>query len=125
MKESIHKFNPDSEFYIEERCWITEQSNSESDPDLSIAQARVEPGITTRWHSLRGTLERYVIISGKGIMEVGDLAAQEVSTGDVVVIPPDIRQRITNTGDDDLLFLCICTPRFDDSVYQDLEDEEE
>ena len=123
MKEAIYKMKPDSEHYIDERCWITEQSNSENDPDLSVAQARVEVGVTTRWHSLRGTLERYVIIAGTGIMEVGDLAPQEVTAGDVVVIPPDVRQRITNTGDDDLLFLCLCTPRFHDDVYQDLEDE--
>ncbi len=30
-------------------------------------------------------------------------------------------QRITNIGPDDLIFLAICTPRFSNDVYEDLE----
>ena len=30
-------------------------------------------------------------------------------------------QRITNTGDTDLVFLCICTPRFDPQCYQNFD----
>jgi len=29
-----------------------------------------------------------------------------------------ISQRIANIGDDDLVFLCICTPRFVQPAYQ-------
>ena len=43
--------------------------------------------------------------------------------GAVVLIPPGIRQRITNTGEADLIFLAVCTPRFTRTVYQDLESE--
>jgi oxalate decarboxylase/phosphoglucose isomerase-like protein (cupin superfamily) len=32
------------------------------------------------------------------------------------------RQRITNTGVDDLVFLAICSPRFSQDVYEDVED---
>jgi hypothetical protein len=32
------------------------------------------------------------------------------------------RQRISNLGDDDLLFLAICTPRFEPGCYESLED---
>jgi oxalate decarboxylase/phosphoglucose isomerase-like protein (cupin superfamily) len=42
--------------------------------------------------------------------------------GDVVLIPPMCRQRITNTGSEDLIFLAICTPRFSNDVYEDIED---
>jgi len=42
--------------------------------------------------------ERYSIISGTGSVEVGNLAPQTVSTGDVIIIPPMCRQRIRNTG---------------------------
>ncbi|MEA2093868.1 MAG: glucose-6-phosphate isomerase family protein, partial [Pseudomonadota bacterium] len=55
-------------------------------------------------------------------MEVGELAPQEVKAGDVVLIPPMCRQRITNTGAEDLIFLAICTPRFSNEVYEDIED---
>ncbi len=124
MKEAIHKFDPSSEFFIPEGCYITEQSNSANDPDLSIAQARVEVGVTTQWHRLKGTVERYVIISGKGVMEVGDLPPQEVTAGDVVIIPSMCRQRITNNGDEDLIFLALCTPGFRNEVYEFIEDED-
>jgi mannose-6-phosphate isomerase-like protein (cupin superfamily) len=79
-------------------------------------------GFTTRWHRLKGTTERYCIISGSGMVEVGELPPQNVTTGDVVIIPPMYRQRITNTGTDDLVFLAICTPRFSNEAYEDIED---
>ena len=61
MKEAIHLFDPAVEYYTVERCYINELSNTAGDPDVSIARARVAPGVTTRWHRLRGTAERYVI----------------------------------------------------------------
>jgi len=106
-----------------EKCCITELCNTPDDPDVSIARARVEPGITTRWHRLRGTVERYYIISGRGRMEVGKLPPQEVNPGDVVLIPPTCRQRITNIGSEDLIFLAICTPGFSNDVYEDVEED--
>jgi mannose-6-phosphate isomerase-like protein (cupin superfamily) len=121
MQESIKHFNPSAEFYTSEGCYITELSNTPEEPDLSIARARVKPGVTTKWHRLRGTTERYYIIEGKGMMEVGDLSPQEVKTGDVVLIPPLCRQRITNIGSEDLVFLAVCTPRFLTDAYECLD----
>ena len=89
---------------------------------MSIARARLEPGKTTRWHRLAGTAERYVIVQGRGRVEVGLLPPDEVTVGDVVLIPPMCRQRITNTGADDLIFLAICTPRFSYDAYEDIDD---
>ncbi len=121
MKASIKKQNIDHEFYTTERCYITEIFNSADDPDLSIARARVAPGITTCWHRLKNSIERYIIISGQGIVEIGELPAQTIGAGDVVIIPALCRQRISNTGNDDLIFLAICTPRFMIDDYQDIE----
>lgn len=120
MKEAIYKVDPKTEFPTSERCHIIESSNSSNDPGLSIARTRVEAGVTTQWHSLRDTSERYIIISGKGRMEVGNLV-QDVVPGDVVIIPANIRQRIANTGDEDLIFFALCTPRFKPEVYVNLE----
>jgi len=107
------------EYYFEsEGCYITELSNSEDDPDLSIARARVEPGVTTSWHRLKNTTERYCILSGVGIAEVGEATQRKVGSGDVVLIPPMQRQRITNIGKEDLIFLAICTPRFEEHNYE-------
>ncbi|MBN1969787.1 MAG: cupin domain-containing protein [Candidatus Delongbacteria bacterium] len=121
MKPKIFQYKPESEFYTEEQCYITELSNSELDDELSIALARVEPGITTKWHRLIGTTERYIILEGKGIVEIGNLTAQVVNARDVVIIPPGCRQRITNTGSEDLVFYALCTPRFKPQAYEDID----
>lgn len=112
-------FSP--EFYLAENCFITELSNTADDPELSIAKARVAPGQTTRWHRLLGVAERYYILSGSGRVEVADLLPKDLKPGDVVIIPPMCRQRITNTGSADLIFLAICTPRFSEEAYEDVE----
>lgn len=109
-------------FFTDELCHIRELSNGAHDPAVSIAEARVEPGITTRWHCLTGITERYCISQGSGLVEVGDLPPQQVGPGDVVIIPPGCRQRITNNGSGDLLFLAICSPRFRSEAYHDLGD---
>lgn len=121
MKETIQRINLGAEFYTSEQCYIIELSNTPDDPDASIARARVAPGVTTRWHRLIGATERYVILEGSGRVEVGSLPPQDVSIGDVVVIPPSCRQRITNIGQGDLIFLAICTPRFRPQLYEDIE----
>ena len=110
-----------TEYFFAEGCFIIEWWNAPTDADLSVARARVEPGVTTRWHRLRGVTERYLILDGQGRVEVGDLPPEAVGPGAVVLIPPGTRQRITNTSDADLIFLALCTPRFTQAVYEDLE----
>ncbi len=121
MKPQILTLDRGVEVYTPERCYIIELANTPDDPAASVALARVVPGVTTRWHRLVGTTERYVIIEGRGRVEVGDLAPQDVAAGDVVIIPPLCRQRITNIGANDLTFLAICTPRFEQKNYEDAE----
>ena len=121
MHAPILRPHPAAEILTDERCHILELSNSPDDPEMSIARARVEPGVTTRWHRVADTLERYVILDGVGRMEIGDYPPQEVQAGDVVMIPPSVRQRIANVGESDLVFLAICTPRFKPEAYEDAE----
>lgn len=121
VKPCIKLYDAEQEYFFAEGCFITELSNSDDDPEVSVARARLEPGKTTRWHFLRGTSERYVVQQGEGSVEVGELPAQRVTAGDVVVIPPEARQRISNVGTDDLIFLAICSPRFKVEAYVDIE----
>ena len=109
------------EVYLSEGCFVSEWSNTPEDPAVSIARARVPAGVTTRWHRLAGTTERYVILEGTGCAYVGDAAPRQVASGDVVLIPAACRQRITNTGTGDLIFLAICTPRFTYDAYKEFE----
>lgn len=110
------------EYPIAERCRILEIWNRPDDPALSVARARVAPGVTTRRHRLADICERYLILSGQGRVEVGDLAPAVVGPGDLVYIPAGCPQRIANRGDADLVFLALCTPRFVPGAYEDLED---
>lgn len=120
---AIHAFGDATEFYIDEGCHITELANGPDDPAVSVARARVTPGTATRWHRLHGIVERYVILSGQGRVEVGDQPPTAVSHGDTVIIPALCPQRIANTGTEDLVFLAICSPRFDPQAYEDIDEQ--
>lgn len=120
MSHTFRTFQ-EREFFTPERCFITELLNRDANRDLSVSQARVQPGVTTALHALKDVQELYYILQGSGDMEIDRRPAGRVQKGDLVLIPAGSPQRITNTGTEDLLFLCICTPRFYPACYQDLE----
>lgn len=111
--------NPVQEGYSEENCYITELLNTHLFPSVSVARARVLPGETTRWHWLDGIAEHYLIMEGAGRAGIADEPEIQVKSGDSITIPPGIRQRITNNGNSDLIFLAVCTPRFENHKYLD------
>lgn len=121
MKPGIFKPDAATEYYFDEGCHILELLNNDTDPAVSIARARVLPGQTTRWHKLQETTERYLIISGEGKVEIEDLEPAHVSAGDLALIPPGKAQRIRCTGENELIFYAICSPRFSRECYTDLE----
>ncbi len=112
-----------NEYYFVEGCFITELLNNADDPAVSVARARVESGRTTRWHCLENIVERYLLIEGCGRVEIGTERPRVVNPGDTILIPAGCRQRITNTGTVDLVFLAVCTPRFVVSAYRDLDEQ--
>lgn len=114
MKPKIVKANSVHEYLTAERCSVAENYSDEA---VSIAIARVKPKITTAPHHLKGPTEIYIITQGHGRVTVGDLQPTEVSVGDVVVIPAGTSQKITNIGKTDLVFYCVCTPRFTQECY--------
>ncbi len=122
MKYEIKKGDDAQEYWFEEGCFITEVANDKGDEYLSIAMARVKPHTSTKYHMLEGVSERYVILSGSGIAEIGDEIHDEVRQGDIVRIPSNTPQRIINTGDTDLVFYVICAPPFTKSCYVSLEE---
>lgn len=84
----------------------------------SLAQAVLPPrGVSTR-HSLK-TSEVYYILQGHGIMHI-DKETANVSPGQVIYIPPDAVQYIENSGERDLIFLCIVDPAWrkeDETIF--------
>ncbi len=119
MEPRIVKAESLKELLTQERCYIMENWSSEK---LSIARARVKPGATTTAHSLKGVDEIYLIVQGKGRVTVGNLKPAFAIRGDTVFIPAGTRQQISNVGKSDLIFYCICTPRFTQDCYQRLLD---
>lgn len=116
----IIKKGQSDEFWTEERCHITEILNHSHLQNASLAQARVEPQITTQAHRLDCD-EIYYILSGSGTLHL-DGIDYLLSSGDTAFIPKGKSQSITNhSTNQDLIFLCICTPRFETDFYTSLE----
>lgn len=120
MDDAIVKSGNTREFLTRERCHITELVNDRQIQHFSLAEARVEPGIRTELHRL-DVDEWYVIRSGQGRVELGGKPWCVVAPGDYLAIPAGTSQRIENTGAEDLVFQCICVPRFSPYSYQSLE----
>ena len=114
MNPKIVKANLPNEYLTPEHCYIAENF---SDKNVSIARATVKPGVTTLPHHLKGVQEIYLITSGQAKVTIGGLEPTDVGVGDVVIIPPKTSQKVTNTGKTDLVFYCICTPRFTETCY--------
>ena len=117
----VRKYNLNAQFSTPEHCDINELFNHSIDSDCSIARARVAPGVTTQLHAVKNTLERYVILEGEGMVFIDTMPPEQVGYLDVVSIPAGVAQKIQNCGTSDLIFLCICTPRFEQKNYQNLE----
>jgi mannose-6-phosphate isomerase-like protein (cupin superfamily) len=77
--------------------------------------------VTTQVHAPRRIDERYVVLEGEVLVEVSDATPEPVRPLDVVAIAAGTSQRVTNVGSADLIFLCVCTPRFLQKTYVSLE----
>ncbi|MBI2826057.1 MAG: cupin domain-containing protein [Planctomycetia bacterium] len=78
----------------------------------SLAEARLAPGLSTTPHYHPRTEEIYYILAGHGLMRIAD-ESRAVGPGDAIAIPPGARHQITNTGADELRFLCCCAPGYE------------
>jgi mannose-6-phosphate isomerase-like protein (cupin superfamily) len=83
----------------------------------SLAEARLLPGRSTEEHYHIQTEEIYYILSGKGQMII-DGERRDVRKHYGIAILPGARHKITNTGKEDLIFLCCCAPAYehDDTI---------
>lgn len=77
----------------------------------SLAEAVVEVGKKTQLHQHKDTEELYHVTAGQGRMSLGDEILL-VGVGDTVCIPPSTPHCIENTGADDLVILCCCSPAY-------------
>ena len=85
--------------------------------ECSIAHAIIPPGESTLPHMLKRSTELYFILEGVGEMHINDESVP-VSPGQCIFIPPKARQWIRNTGKENLVLLCVVSPKWqaDDEV---------
>lgn len=77
----------------------------------SLAHATLEVGKSTTRHFHPLAEEVYFVLSGRGLMEV-DGETAELHPGDSVAIPSGAKHQISNSGDEELRFLCCCAPAY-------------
>ena len=80
----------------------------------SLAEATIAPGCTTESHYHKVTEEIYFIMTGTGMMTIGD-SKKRVRTGDAIPILPGQVHCIQNDGESELKLLCCCSPAYEHS----------
>jgi mannose-6-phosphate isomerase-like protein (cupin superfamily) len=76
----------------------------------SLAEAVVPAGGATQRHYHRLSEEFYLILEGRGTMEI-DGATRTVGPGDAILIPPQAWHTIS-AFEGELRFLCCCAPPY-------------
>lgn len=108
----IKDFKDCEVFIAGDKTVLRELLHADKIPDAgfrySLAHATVKVGESSTPHALK-TSEVYYILEGEGEMHIDDESAK-VYTEQAIVIPPNARQYIKNTGMTDLKFLCIVDP---------------
>lgn len=79
----------------------------------SLAEARVSPGKATIQHYHIASEEIYYILQGEARVRV-EGEVREVAEGDGIAIMPGQSHKIWNTGAEELVFLCCCSPSYGD-----------
>ncbi len=80
--------------------------------NLAITWVEGEPGSMQAVHGHPDNEQIYVIVRGRGVMQVGD-EMEEVGKGTLVFIPPGAAHAIKNTGEEPLVFVSATSPPFD------------
>ncbi len=80
----------------------------------SLAEARIPVGGSTLEHFHPKTEEIYFITAGTGRMRLEE-ETRDVQPGDAIAIPPGMKHKIWNTGNEPLKLLCCCAPAYEHS----------
>ena len=79
--------------------------------NLAITWVEGEPGSMQAVHGHPDNEQIYVIVRGRGVMQVAD-EMQEVGEGTLLYIPPGAAHAIKNTSDEPLVFVSATSPPF-------------
>ena len=83
--------------------------------NLSVTWVEVPPGADQRSHSHEESEQIYVIVRGRGRMQIaGD--EEEVGEGDLIFIPPAADHGILNDSSEDLVYVTAASPLVSPSI---------
>lgn len=75
---------------------------------FSLSHSSLEKGKKSKLHKIKSS-EIYYILEGEGNLQIDD-DVFKISKNEAIYIPPHSKQRIENTGKNELKFLCIVDP---------------
>ncbi len=78
----------------------------------SLAEARLPVGGATQEHFHPRAEEIYFITHGAGKIRIEN-ETRAVRSGDAIAIPPGLKHKLWNTGDEPLRLLCCCAPAYE------------
>jgi len=78
----------------------------------SLAEARLPVGASTREHFHPRAEEIYYITHGAGRIRI-EGEVRDVTPGDAIAIPPGMKHKLWNTGNEPLRLLCCCAPAYE------------
>lgn len=86
----------------------------------SLAEEMLPPGCAVTPHHHREIEEIYYVVSGHGLMTVGD-ETRDVYAGDAVFVPRGHRHSLRNIGAEAIRLILVCGPAFfyEDQVFED------
>lgn len=87
----------------------------------SLAEARIPAGARTLLHRHQRSEELYYIQAGHGVMTLAEQRF-EVAPGDSIAIAPGTPHAIENSGKEELVLLCCCSPAYRHDDTELLED---
>ncbi len=77
----------------------------------SLAEATIVAGSETRLHRHLSSEEIYHVLRGSGLLTLGDRQLP-LAAGDTVCIEPGTAHCLRNSGAEDLVVLCCCSPPY-------------
>ena len=89
--------------YKEQRPW-GQFENILDTPYCKVKQITIQPGQAPSYQYHYKRSEVYVIVQGKALIKLNDIE-KEYNVGDTVIIPVLTKHRVTNIGNEDLIFI--------------------
>ena len=80
--------------------------------NFAITWVECAPGSVQAIHGHPDSEQVYVVVRGRGVMQVGE-EMQEVGEGTLVFIPPGAAHAIKNANDEPLVFVSATSPPFE------------